>query len=84
VPPPNISFCSWTIAVANIESFVAERRKTLLSQLSTIDCEKRLKKLRTVRYGNTGAWLKTEPGYLSWLECDTMSVLCCYGIRELA
>lgn len=56
----------------------------MLSQLSAIDYSSRLKKLRAARHGNTGAWLKVEPEYISWLECDTISVLRCYGIRELA
>lgn len=61
---------------------VAERQKALLSQLSNIDYESKHKKLRAVRHGNTGVWLKKEPGYVKWLESDATSLLSCYGIRK--
>ncbi|TVY39940.1 hypothetical protein LOCC1_G005838 [Lachnellula occidentalis] len=65
---------------AQLLLWAAERRRKLLSRLSSIDCKHRHRILREARHEGTGVWLTARDEYRNWGTPDTTSVLCCFGI----
>jgi hypothetical protein len=62
----------------------AERRKRLLSKLSSVNCQLRHQKLSKARHEGTGNWLGTRGEFENWDTFDGSAVLCCYGIRKVS
>jgi hypothetical protein len=62
----------------------AERRKRLLSKLSSVNCQIRHQKLSKARHEGTGNWLGMRGEFENWDTFKGPAVLCCYGIRKLS
>ncbi|KAK0118571.1 hypothetical protein ONS95_007457 [Cadophora gregata] len=60
--------------------FAAERKRRLLSRLSTVAFEHKHRKLKALRYEGTGTWLIGDTKYKEWKSSTESAVLCCHGI----
>lgn len=61
--------------------FAAERKRRLLSRLSTVGFEYKHQKLKALRYEGTGTWLLGDKKYEKWKASIQSAILCCHGIR---
>jgi hypothetical protein len=69
---------------ARLTIFATERRRILLSRLSTIDYSHKHRRLQKARHEGTGVWLLQHVEYIKWEALDTSpAALCCYGIRKI-
>ncbi|KAG4436826.1 hypothetical protein IFR05_007675 [Cadophora sp. M221] len=60
--------------------FAVERKRRLLSRLSTVGFEYKHQKLKSLRHVGTGVWLLENAQYNQWYTSGQSSVMCCYGI----
>ncbi|PVH79019.1 hypothetical protein DL98DRAFT_421132 [Cadophora sp. DSE1049] len=65
---------------AELILFAAERKRRLLSRLSTVGFEYKHQKLKALRYEGTGTWLIEDKKYEQWKSSAQSAVLCCHGI----
>ncbi|KAH7416746.1 hypothetical protein BKA64DRAFT_701531 [Cadophora sp. MPI-SDFR-AT-0126] len=60
--------------------YATERKRRLLSRLSTVAFEYKHQKLKALRYEGTGTWLIEDKKYEKWKSSAQSAVLCCHGI----
>lgn len=70
------------------ETFLIEKRKeqnkklqNALAFISTLDFRSTHADIRNRRLGQTGKWILSNPGFLTWLDGTTQSIWC-PGLRE--
>ncbi|KAH7348858.1 hypothetical protein BKA65DRAFT_550923 [Rhexocercosporidium sp. MPI-PUGE-AT-0058] len=60
--------------------FAVERKRKLLTKLSTVGFEYKHQKLKALRHIGTGIWLLENTQYNQWYTSTQSAVMCCYGI----
>ncbi|KAF7921112.1 uncharacterized protein EAE97_011380 [Botrytis byssoidea] len=56
------------------------RQRRIVSQMATVDCSNKHRRLQKIRYHGTGSWLASVTEFRDWKIQNKSSVMSCYGI----
>ncbi|TGO88249.1 hypothetical protein BPOR_0174g00020 [Botrytis porri] len=57
-----------------------DRLRKIISQMATVDCRNKHRRLQKVRHHGTGSWLARMADFSNWRTQKKCSVMSCYGI----
>ncbi|TGO49665.1 hypothetical protein BCON_0204g00190 [Botryotinia convoluta] len=57
-----------------------DRQRRIISQMATVDCRNKHRRLQNIRHHGTGSWLAGVADYRNWKTQNKSSVMSCYGI----
>ncbi|KAK6595738.1 hypothetical protein H4I96_10057 [Botrytis cinerea] len=57
-----------------------DRQRRIISQMATVDCRNKHRRLQNIRHHGTGSWLASVADYKNWRTQNKSSIMSCYGI----
>ncbi|CCD48783.1 hypothetical protein BofuT4_P034250.1 [Botrytis cinerea T4] len=57
-----------------------DRQRRIISQMATVDCRNKHRRLQNIRHHGTGSWLASVADYRNWRTQNKSSIVSCYGI----
>lgn len=71
------------MAVLCFDHGLGDRQRRIISQMATVDCRNKHRRLQNIRHHGTGSWLASVADYKNWRTQNKSSIMSCYGIRKL-